>query len=245
MRGAVSAVGGVLTDLFFPPRCAGCGALLPPFRRLHGGVVPALCADCLPQWEKARAQVPDGGQAGAVWLVPYCPEEPKCVPQQVIFRLKHRDDRRLTEWLSAALAEPVRRTLESAGTDVRTAVCLYPPRRRAAVRKDGFDQAQRLACGLAGCLGATCLPAVRRVSDGAGAQKTLDAAGRRASAASAYVLEERLAPRLSGRVAVLTDDLFTTGATLFRLAALARSAGASGVLLATVARTRERHDCTD
>ena len=67
--------------------------------------------------------------------------------------------------------------------------------------------------------------------DGAGAQKTLDAAGRRASAASAYVLEERLAPRLSGRVAVLTDDLFTTGATLFRLAALARSAGASGVLL--------------
>ena len=62
MRGAVSAVGGVLTDLFFPPRCAGCGALLPPFRRLHGGVVPALCADCLPQWEKARAQVPDGGR---------------------------------------------------------------------------------------------------------------------------------------------------------------------------------------
>ena len=104
MRGAVSAVGGVLTDLFFPPRCAGCGALLPPFRRLHGEVVPALCADCLPQWEKARAQVPDGGQAGAVWLVPYCPEEPECVPQQVIFRLKHRDDRRLTEWLSAALA---------------------------------------------------------------------------------------------------------------------------------------------
>ncbi len=86
---------------------------------------------------------------------------------------------------------------------------------------------------------------MRRVSDGAGAQKTLDAAGRRASAASAYVLEERLAPRLSGHVAVLTDDLFTTGATLFRLAALARSAGASGVLLATVARTRERHDCTD
>ncbi len=194
MRGAVSAVGGVLTDLFFPPRCAGCGALLPPFRRLHGGVVPALCADCLPQWEKARAQVPDGGQGGRCGLSRTARRSRNVFRSKVIFWLKHRDDRRLTEWLSAALAESVRRTLESAGTDVRTAVCLYPPRRRAAVRKDGFDQAQRLACGLADCLGVTCLPAVRRVSDGAGAQKTLDAAGRRASAASAYVLEERLAP---------------------------------------------------
>lgn len=240
MRDAVSTVGRALTDLLFPPRCAGCGALLPPFRGLRGGAVPALCEGCLPLWRAARAQAPDVYPAGAVWLVPYCPEEPDSVPQQVIFRLKHRDDRRLTDWLSAELAEPVRRSLEAAGADVRAAVCLYPPRRRAAVRKDGFDQAQRLACGLADCLGTDCLPAIRRVSDGAGAQKTLDAAGRRANAASAYALDERLAPRLSGRFAVLADDLFTTGATLASLADLARTAGASGVLFATVARTRAR-----
>jgi competence protein ComFC len=240
MRRAISAVGSVLTDLFFPPRCAACGELLPPFGRLKSDESPMLCQHCLPLWEKARAQAPDRFPERIVWLVPYCPEEPSATVQQVIFRLKHRDDRRLADWLSAQLADPVRVALASVGADAKEAVCLYPPRRCAAVRRDGFDQARRLACGLADCLGAVCLPAVRRVSDGAGEQKKLHAAERRANAEAAYVLDGRLSARLSGRWVVLVDDLFTTGATLSRLSDLARSARASGVLCATVARTRER-----
>lgn len=240
MRRIWTTIGSILTDLLFPPRCAGCGALLPPFRTLRDGSMPMLCSTCRPAWDRALSR--DGDRLGAVWLVPYKPEEPEAVPQQVLFRLKHRDDRRLTDWLAAALAKPVREALrsETSGNVPVTVVVLYPPRRRAAVRRDGFDQAKRLACALARQLNAVCLPAIRRVSDGAGAQKTLDAAGRKESAASSYALDERYADRLTGCCVVLVDDLFTTGATLSRLALLARSAGCAHVLIATVARTYRR-----
>lgn len=240
MQRVLTSIGVILTDLFFPPRCAGCGALLPPFRTLQDETVSVLCAACRPAWDQALHQ--DGGVSGAVWLVPYIPEEPEDIPQQVLFRLKHRDDRRLSGWLAAALAEPVRKALKAETSEhaLKSVIVLYPPRRRAAVRQDGFDQAKRLACALAKQLGAVCLPAIRRVSDGAGAQKTLDAAGRQANAGSSYALDESYADRLAGRCVVLVDDLFTTGATLSRLAVLARSAGSTYVLTATVARTQRR-----
>ena len=245
MRRMLSSIGVILTDLLFPPRCAGCGTLLPPFQSLPDKHVPALCATCRPAWDRALHQ--DDGVPGAVWLVPYKPEEPEAIPQQVLFRLKHRDDRRLTGWLAAALAEPVREALKTEASEYafESVIVLYPPRRRAAVRQDGFDQAKRLACALAKQLGAVCLPAIRRVSDGAGAQKTLDAAGRQTNAEAVYALDEQYADRLAGHCVVLVDDLFTTGATLSRLAALARSAGSTYVLTAAVARTQRRSPTGD
>lgn len=227
-----------LSELFFPPRCGGCGALLPPGRETaEAAVPPALCADCQPGWARARAATP-GYAYAQVWLVPYRPGHPDGVAERVIFRIKHQDDRRLVAWVTAELAESVRAALAREGIPLSEVLCLYPPRRRAAVRRDGFDQARSLARGLAAQLGCEVLPAIHRRSDGAGAQKELDAAGRQASAEASYELEGRLASRLSGRFVVLVDDLVTTGATLGRLAALSREAGATGVLFATVAKTR-------
>lgn len=241
--GGAGAIFGSLTELIFPPRCAGCGELLPPFRGLRGATPTALCDECRPQWERARSAYQDRVRVGDEWhirLVPYHPQEHDGVPERVIFRIKHQDDRRLIDWITAELAVPVREVLRELGLGSSDVICLYPPRRRAAVRKDGFDQARSLARGLARQIDCPCLPIIRRRSDGAGAQKELDAAGRWANAESTYTLDERLAPQLHGKWVLLVDDLSTTGATLDRLAALARSAGAVGIVFVTVAQTEKK-----
>lgn len=232
-----------LTDLLFPPRCAGCGELLPPFRGLRGTTPSALCDECRPQWERARSAYQNRVRARDEWhirLVPYHPQEHDGVPERVIFRIKHQDDRRLIEWITAELAVPVREVLREQGQGSSDVICLYPPRRRAAVREDGFDQARSLARGLARQLDCPCLPIIHRRSDGAGAQKELDAAERWANAESTYTLDEKLAPQLHRKWVLLVDDLSTTGATLGRLAALARSTGATGVMFVTVAQTEKK-----
>ncbi len=245
MKGKLCAC---LTDLFFPPRCAACGELCKPFRKLDTNIPPALCGECLPRWQAASASRPTTSEmadGGHMWLVPYRPQRADGVPERVIFRIKHQDDRRLIEWVTAELAQPVREVLTRMGVSPFEAVCLYPPRRRAAVRRDGFDQARSLAEGLARQLGAVCLPAIRRCSDGAGAQKELDAAARRLNAEAAYDMVESYAHRIAGKWVLLVDDLATTGATLGRLAALVRAAGAAGVLFVTVAKTIERKNESD
>lgn len=245
MKGKLCAC---LTDLFFPPRCAACGELCKPFRSLDTDIPPALCDECLPRWQAASSSRPTPSAMGDgehMWLVPYRPQRADGVPERVIFRIKHQDDRRLIEWVTAELAQPVREVLTQMGVSPSEVVCLYPPRRRAAVRRDGFDQARSLAEGLARQLDAVCLPAIRRCSDGAGAQKELDAAARRLNAEAAYDMVESYAPRIAGKWVLLVDDLAATGATLGRLAALSRVAGAAGVLFVTVARTAGRENEND
>ena len=107
-----------------------------------------------------------------------------------------------------------------------------------------FDQARRLAVCLSRRLGVPCLSLIRRPAGsvrGAGReQKKLNADQRKTNAATSYVLADDASSRLSGRFVVLVDDLCTTGATLSACSALLTSAGASGVLWATVTRTASR-----
>lgn len=207
------------------------------FRRLHGGVVRTL-RGCSLQWDEgAGAGYRTGGQAGAVWLVRYCPEEPECVPQQVIFRLKHRDDRRLTEWRRRRWRS---RFAGRWSRQARMCGLRYACTRPGAAQPSGRTDLTRHSVWLAGWRTVwaprACPPCgVYRMARGRRRPWTPPDAVRVPHPHMRW--RSGLAPRLSGRVAVLTDDLFTTGATLFRLAALARSAGASGVLLATVGKS--------
>lgn len=244
MKGYREVLSLYLRDLLFPPRCAGCGERLAPFDPAR----PALCPLCRTAWEAAgRASGLSGGgeePAAGVYLVPYRPEDPGGVPQQVIYHIKHRDDSRVFDWLAARLAEAVTRQLEAEGIPPDTVILTYPPRRRSAVRREGFDQARRLAVCLSRRLGVPCLSLIRRPAGsvrGAGReQKKLNADQRKTNAATSYVLADDASSRLSGRFVVLVDDLCTTGATLSACSALLTSAGASGVLWATIARTASR-----
>ncbi len=221
-------------DLLFPPRCVVCDELLPPFRSV------ILCPTCRTAWDEARmAAAADTGEAAAAghaYLVRYRSGQTDGVPERLIFHLKHRGDPRAFGFVAASLELPTRVALAS--TEEPTGdlpLFTYPPRRRAAVRQDGYDQAARLAKALAVVCGGEYVPLLRRTADRE--QKTLHADERQANAAVSFTINRRAASRVSGRTVVLCDDLCTTGATLTRCEQLLLDAGAAAVVWVTVAYT--------
>ncbi len=146
--------------------------------------------------------------------------------------------------LAPALAALVRAQAADllAAADVLVPVPLHGARRRAR----GFNQAHDLALAL----GLPVIPALRRVR-ATTAQTALTAAARRRNVRGAFELapaaygrgrwstaarRRATAAAIAGRVAVLVDDVITTGATLDACAAVLRAAGAAEVRAVTVAR---------
>ena len=245
-RRALFVVSSTARDLLFPPRCVGCDELLPPFVRR----VTVFCPLCRTAWEtavnEAAADSAADATRGLVYLVHYRSGHTDGIPEKLIYHLKHRGDPRAFAFVAERLAP---RLLDTAATiPTRPAVgedqpllFTYPPRRRSAVREDGFDQAERLAKALAATCGgdlATGASAlIQRTHRKAKEQKTLTAEEREVNATSAYVLSPKASATVRDRTVVICDDLCTTGATLNRCATLLVEAGARSVILCTVART--------
>ena len=232
-------------DLLFPPRCVGCGDLLPPFARR----ATVFCPLCRTAWETAVTEASDHAAAdagrGLVYLVHYRPGHADGIPEKLIYHLKHEGDPRAFTFVAERLAP---RLLDAAATlparapvgEDRPLLFTYPPRRRSAVREDGFDQAQRLAKALARACDGDFAALIRRTHRKAKEQKTLNAEERAVNATSSYILADKAAEAVRDRTVVICDDLCTTGATLNRCAALLVEAGARSVILCTVARTGPR-----
>ena len=229
-------------DLLFPPRCVGCGDLLPPFVRR----ATVFCPLCRTAWETAITEAADHAAAdagrGLVYLVHYRPGHADGVPEKLIYHIKHQGDPRAFSFVAERLAP---RLLDAAATlparapvgEDKPLLFTYPPRRRSAVREDGFDQAQRLAKALAVACDGDFAALIRRTHRKAREQKTLNAEERAVNATSSYILADKAAEVVRDRTVVICDDLCTTGATLNRCAALLVEAGARSVILCTVART--------
>lgn len=229
-------------DLLFPPRCVGCGDLLPPFVKR----ATVFCPLCRTAWETAVTEAAghaaaDAGR-GLVYLVHYRPGHADGIPEKLIYHLKHEGDPRAFTFVAERLAP---RLLDAAATlptraplgEDKPLLFTYPPRRRSAVREDGFDQARRLAKALAGACDGDFAALIRRTHRKAKEQKTLNAEERTVNATSSYILADKAAEAVRDRTVVICDDLCTTGATLNRCAALLVEAGARSVILCTVART--------
>ena len=238
----LSGVCNAARDLLFPPRCVGCGDLLPPFVRR----ATVFCPLCRTAWETAVPEAADHAAAdagrGLIYLVHYRPGHADGIPEKLIYHLKHEGDPRAFSFVAARL---VPRLLDAAaplptrapmGED-KPLLFTYPPRRRSAVREDGFDQAQRLAKALAGACDGDLAALIKRTHRRAREQKTLNAEERAVNATSSYILADKAAEAVRDRTVVICDDLCTTGATLNRCAALLVEAGARSVVLCTVART--------
>ena len=229
-------------DLLFPPRCVGCGDLLPPFVKR----TTVFCPLCRTAWETAVIEAADHAAAdtgrGLVYLVHYRSGHADGIPEKLIYHLKHEGDPRAFSFVAERL---VPRLLDAAATlptrapvgEDKPLLFTYPPRRRSAVREDGFDQAQRLAKALARACDGDFAALIRRTHRKAREQKTLNAEERAVNATSSYILADKAAEAVRDRTVVICDDLCTTGATLNRCAALLVEAGARSVILCTVART--------
>ena len=229
-------------DLLFPPRCVGCGDLLPPFVRR----ATVFCPLCRTAWETAITEAADHAAAdagrGLIYLVHYRPGYADGIPEKLIYHLKHEGDPRAFSFVAERLAP---RLLDAAVTlparapvgEDKPMLFTYPPRRRSAVREDGFDQAQRLAKALAVACDGDFAALIKRTHRKAREQKTLNAEERAVNASSSYILADKAAEAVRDRTVVICDDLCTTGATLNRCAALLVESGARSVVLCTVART--------
>ena len=241
-RNTLTAISSAARDLLFPPRCVGCDDLLPPFAKR----ATVFCPLCRTAWETAMTEAADHAAAdasrGLVYLVHYRPGHADGVPEKLIYHVKHQGDPRVFAFVAERLAP---RLLDAAATlptrapvgEDKPLLFTYPPRRRSAVREDGFDQAQRLAKALAVACDGDFAPLIKRTHRKTSEQKTLTADERAVNATSSYILSDTAAEVVRDRTVVSCDDLCTTGATLNRCAALLVESGARSVILCTVART--------
>lgn len=226
-----------LRDLLLPPRCVGCNELLPPFER----EAAVLCPICRAAWDKARSDAAalsaEAALRGHAYLILYRSGKTDGVPERLIYHLKHQGDPRAFAFVAGQLSFAVHMAATEAG-HAGAPLFTYPPRRRASVGKDGFDQAERLAKALAFACGGEPVSLLRRTHAPAEEQKTLNTEARRENAAASYALRRKIAHCVRGRTVVLCDDLCTTGATLAACEALLMEAGAAAVVWATVGQTK-------
>lgn len=257
----------LLLNLLFPPKCAGCDALIPVSDWRRGNT--CLCRDCRAQWELAKlakcsdcgeempdcrcmpAYLAESGMQALCKLCRYSPEadEQRCVADRLLYRVKDGHVVEYERFLAAQLTPVVQAELDRRGWLMTyedgsmpfETLITYCPRSPAKARQTGTDQAERVAKLLAKHLG---LPfrklLVHRESR---EQKRVKGEERRANAAAAYRLRHRASATLK-RV-ILVDDIVTTGSSMAACTESLLAGGAISVLGVSVAVTeRKKHKKT-
>lgn len=244
-----------LLDRLLPSACAACGAATPPGRppvcgacaarlpaiplphcprcgltRIPGVAGSGSCGDC-DAWSDALPR------AAAAFL-----HEPPA--DLLVHGLKYRGWTALAPWMGAAMAGPARRLA------VGEEPWLVPvPLSRSRLRERGYDQALLLARGLSVETGWPVVPLVRR-RRAAARQSELGRAERARNVRGAFEAasgsrgrkpDAGASPAAGGvGVALLVDDVLTTGATAGACAEALRAAGVRCLGVITFARTPPR-----
>jgi predicted amidophosphoribosyltransferase len=195
------------------PLCGSCRRALPWLRgpRCERCALPAPCAPC-----------PAGTAAFARAWAPLAYEGPARV---LVGALKFRGALALADLMAAQIAAGAPQPLLADATLVP--VPLHPARRRAR----GFDQAERLAHALAKRTDLPAVACLRRT----GAATRQVGAGRNQRLQTGRIDLELAVP--APAIALLVDDVHTTGATLDSCARVLRAGGSRRVACVTYART--------
>lgn len=218
MKGFFSA----LLDLLFPPRCPFCQKLL-----AEGEA--GLCSACqknLPWLTGAEAE-----QKGEFYRRCVSPLRYQGEVRASIHRYKFKGRRGYAGVYGALVAQCIADHL-AGEYDLITWVPLSARRRR----KRGYDQAALLAGAAGRMLNVEAVPTLGKKRDTPAQSGLKGEARRRANVLGAYDVLNSV--QVSGRRVLLVDDVLTTGATLSECARVLRTAGATQVVCATLARTQ-------
>ena len=227
--------------LLYPPHCAGCGVAL--------GRTPAnLCRDC----RRARVRLtgprcavccqPYGGELTSSFRCMNCGDlefsfefatsayRSRGVVRDLIHQFKYNRQVHLRHLLARMLCEGFRDArLDDLRPDAIVPVPLHPTRKR----EREFNQAEVLALLAGRRLGLPVDDCLRRTRYTL-TQTHFHREERFGNLEGAFALKP--GARVEGRVLALVDDVLTTGSTADACARVLREAGASAVIVITVAR---------
>lgn len=193
------------------PHCPVCG------RFFEGAGASHICGHCLaaaPPFTRHRSFTRYEGPA-----------------KEVVQLFKYRGDEVLGHNLAGLIADALGGEDDLwQGVDAVVAVPLHPRK----IKKRGYNQAAVLARRLAALKGLRFVDGRLIKARNNPAQTSLDASGRRANVAGAYCV--RKPGPLNGRVVLLVDDVFTTGATIGECSRVLLKAGAREVRAITFAQ---------
>ena len=233
----------VVTGLFVPATCAGCG----------GGVSRdrdgAFCERCLDRMQRVKAPwcslcglpTPDALYATATGCVRQCGDRHFTQARafgvfeghlkDLIGRLKYAGEQPLAEPLGRALLQAAQERLTLPDYEAVVPVPLHTER----LRERGFNQAFLLARPLSREVRIPIVHALRR-DVLAPPQVGSGGAARASNIAGVFSLAPRAAEQVGRRNVLLVDDVLTTGATAAEAARVLLRAGALRVDVMTVAR---------
>lgn len=244
----MKALGSLLADLVWPPRCLGCGCGLEDSLR-------DLCGDCADQLEwierpfcqRCGLPAEAGVEAERSWLCRDCGRQPRAfvfarsalvldgLQRELLHRWKLERQEVLRPMLRRLMArledERLRPWVEQKSWVVP--VPMDPWRRLWR----GFDPCAELAAGWAR---PRRLPVVRALRRGQrrGRQLRRNRQQRQLGWDGVFVVPRRLREALAQRPVILVDDVLTTGATVDAAARALRDAGCPDVAVITLVRER-------
>jgi ComF family protein len=215
---------GSVLDLFFPPRCAGCGAGDWPFC--------ATCSEALAPIDEPMCRRCGRPSDEPLCYCLDCPPPPIAVARapflfrgpvrSAIHRLKFSGWRGVADALGDAMA---------AVNVFRPDAITWVPLARLRLAERGYDQARALALVVGVHLDRPVQPFLRR-NDAAGSQARRSRVDRRLAMQGVFCSAGRAPPQ---RV-LLVDDVLTTGSTATACARILRDDGAKEIGLLVAAR---------
>lgn len=209
-------------DLFFPPRCPFCRAILKE---------EAICPDC-----QERLPWLTGRQAlRKIEHITLCASalSYEGLAKACVRRYKFRRRKGCARILGLLTAQCAHDHLPQSFDLIS-----WAPLSPKGLRRRGFDQARLLARAVAADRGAVETPLFQK-RNSAGQQSRLHGfAARRANVLGAFSLPDPALVR--GKTVLLVDDVVTTGATLSECARLLLTAGAKEVCAVTLASAGAR-----
>ena len=211
-------------DLMFPPKCVFCSKVL---NKSDEGWCDR-CTESLPFADNY------GRQDGDIFDFCVSPLYYTGVVRRSVLRYKFRDAPYYADVYGKFLADCILECKDNTGFALNYDLISWVPLSSRRERSRGYDQAMLLAMATALELDEVAVDTLKKPHDVRAQSELGDKAERCANISGAYTASD--SDIIAGKRVLLIDDVITTSSTLDECSRVLLSAGAAGVVCATLAR---------